>query len=106
HPDQLFVNDDGKVMDVPSLASEIFWDNCAKISVAQIKYCESRPWAKRIVGYANFLRVEGTHEPLISHFLYDHSPVMTARWREYLRSKYKTVDALRAAHGDDKLTFE
>src|SRR5262249_29258215 len=88
------------------LASDRFWNDCARHTSAVIRYCESRPWADRIIGYANFLRVEGTHEPLIDHWLYDHGPRMTARWQAYLRTKYQTEEKLRGAYGDASLSFD
>ena len=106
HPDDLVVTDDGKQLPVPSLASESYWDAAARYAAAAIHYSESRPWAGRIVGYANFLRMEGTHEPMLHYALFDHSPAMTARWRRHLRETYGTVEKLRAAHGDAELTFE
>jgi hypothetical protein len=106
HPDELFVDEDGKQLPVPSLASTAYWDAAARYAAAAIQYAEGRPWADRIVGYADFMRMEGTHEPLISRSLFDHGPAMTARWREWLREKYGTVENLRAAHGDPALRFE
>ena len=106
HPDQLVVNDQGEVLQTPSLASDLYWDAAARYCQAVIEHCENQPWASRLIGYANFLRVEGSHEPLIFNWMFDHGPVMTARWRKFLQEKYRTVDALRAAHNDPKLTFD
>jgi hypothetical protein len=58
----------------------------------------------RVIGYANFHRTEGTHEPVMAGWLYDHSPVMTARWRAFLETKYGTIDKLQAAWNDKNLT--
>jgi hypothetical protein len=106
HLDQCFVTEDGQRLDVPSLASSLYNAKAAEYARAVIEHCESRPWANRIVGYANFERTEGTHEPLIQGWLFDHSPLMTARWRAYLKQKYGTVENLRAAWSDPALTFE
>jgi hypothetical protein len=106
HPEELFVDEDGKQLPVPSLASAAYWDAAARYATAAIEYSEGRPWAGRIVGYADFMRMEGTHEPLIARSLFDHGLAMTARWREWLREKYGTVEKLRAAHGDPALRFE
>jgi hypothetical protein len=38
--------------------------------------------------------------------MFDHSPVMLAKWRAFLRGKYGTVEALRAAHGAPEATFD
>jgi hypothetical protein len=106
HLDQCFVNEDGKRMDVPSLASSLYNAKVAEYSRAIVAHCESRPWASRIIGYANFERMEGTHEPIVHGWLFDHSPLMTSRWRAYLKQKYGAVENLRAAWSDPSLTFE
>lgn len=106
HPDDLFVNDNGEVLQVPSLASDLFSEMRGRVTRAWMGWCERRPWAHRIVGYWNGDRVEGTHEPLIHGWLFDHSPVMLAKWREFLRRKYGTGEALRAAHGSPSADFE
>jgi len=106
HEDQYFVNDDGQVLDTPSMASELFWDAAAREARCLIEYSETRPWSDRIIGYANFHRMEGTHDPLLDGWLFDHSAVMTQTWRNYLKDKYGTVEKLRAAYGAPDITFE
>jgi hypothetical protein len=106
HPEELFVDETGAVHQTPSLASAAYWEAAARFAAAVIEFCESRPWAHRIVGYADFLRMEGSHEPLVQRMLYDHGPAMTARWRAHLRQTYGTVERLREAHGDPDVTFE
>ena len=106
HPDQLVVTESGETLPHPSLASDAFWDACGRYAAAAIRYCEARPWAGHIVGYANFNRLEGTHEPMLHYALFDHGPAMTARWRQHLRTTYGTVEKLRQAYGDASLTFD
>jgi len=106
HQDQMVVNEKGETLQVPSLASDLYWDYASRLCRAVIEHCESRPWADRIIGYAQFHRVEGSHEPLMRYWLYDHSSHMTRRWRGYLKEKYQTVERLREAYGDPELTFE
>jgi len=106
HPDDVFVTEEGKTFEAASLASAAFADACERYCRALIQYCESRPWSNRIVGYANFTRLEGTHEPCNEHWLFDHSPVMRERWRRHLREKYGTVEKLRAAFRNQDITFE
>ena len=106
HPDDLVVTEDGKSLPAPSLASDAYWDAAARYAAAAIEYAEGRPWAHRIVGYANFLRMEGTHEPMLHYALFDHSPAMTTRWRRSLRDTYGTDEKLRAAYGDAELTLD
>ena len=106
NPDHLVVTDEGKTLDVPSLASQKYWDDSTRESQAVIEFCESRPWSKRVIGYANFLRMEGSHESVVLYAMFDHSPVMTQRWRTFLRAKYKSDDALQKAYANAKLTLD
>jgi hypothetical protein len=88
-----------------SLADDQFWENVYEFTANIIRYCESRPWSDRVLGYADFMVTEGSHMPLAEKWLFDHSPHMLHKWREYLKEKYQTVEALRAAHGDPDITF-
>jgi hypothetical protein len=105
HPDQLFVDEEGRVHDVPSLASAAWWKISGEAGAAAIRYCENRPWADRIIGYWFGLDSEGTPPWLFAGKLFDHSPVMTSRWREWLREKYGSVENLRTAYADETLAF-
>jgi len=106
HQDQRFVNEDGQAMDAPSLASDRYWDDLARAAKATIEYVESQPWSDRVLGYWVGMFGEGTYAPLYSYHLFDHGPMMTAKWRAFLKAKYKTVEALRQAYADPALTFE
>ena len=48
---------------------------------AVIRHAQNHEWADKIIGYANFLRMEGTHEPILTGDLFDHSAPMLERWR-------------------------
>jgi len=89
----------------PSLASDLFWEAMARVSTTIVQYCESRPWADRLMEYANFHVTEGTHMPVDLGWLYDHNPVMVTRWRTFLQAKYRIEEALQKAYGDEALTF-
>ena len=106
NPDELFVNDEGQRLDTPSLASNLYAEMRGRETAAWIGWCEGRPWAHRIIGYWNGDRVEGSHQPVIDGWLFDHSPVMLAKWRGFLRQKYGTVEALRTAHANPAADFE
>jgi hypothetical protein len=107
HKDQLFVTEDGQPLaNAPSLASERYWTDLARAAKATITYVEAQPWANRVLGYWSGMFGEGTYWPLYQYYLYDHSPLMTAKWRAFLRERYGTVAALRAAYQDPALTFE
>lgn len=105
HQDQMFVTENGETLQCPSMASDLYWDAVVKYCIALIHCYEHRPWADRIIGYANFHRTEGTYDAAISGWVFDHSPLMTARWRAFLQAKYGTEERLRAAWHDNSLTF-
>ena len=79
----------------PSLASDLFREAMARVSTTIVQYCESRPWADRLMGYTNFHVTEGTHMPVDLGWLYDHNPVMVTRWCTFLQAKYHTEEALQ-----------
>ncbi|HEY3416734.1 MAG TPA: hypothetical protein VGM23_07605, partial [Armatimonadota bacterium] len=106
HPDQLFVDEDGERIDIPSMASDLYWDTFAEAVKTQVEYCESRDWGHRIIGYWFGMEGEGTWPALFTERLFDHGPVMLARWRQWLRGQYATEAALQAAYGDPSLTFD
>ncbi len=106
HPQEAFVTETGVPLAHASLASDLFFDTAARFTAALVRFCESRPWACRVIGYANFHVCEGTHPPVMAGWLYDHGPPMTRRWRDFLRAKYGTEEQLRDAYGDPSLTFE
>jgi hypothetical protein len=105
NPDELVLTETGKRLAVPSLASEVFWGTTADAAKALIRWHESQPYAKRIIAYADFWRIEGTHESTIMGWLSDCSPVMTAAWRAYLQKTYGDDAKLQAAWGDPKATI-
>jgi hypothetical protein len=106
HPDQLAVSEEGERLPCPSLASGLYWDCAARFGPAVVRYSESRPWGARIIGYWYGLRHEGSHEPLFRHLLFDHSELMIARWRAFLKTKYGTVERLRGVWRGKEATFE
>lgn len=106
HANEYFITDENAVHDTPSLASDAFWDAASKFSAAVVGYVESSPWAEHVVGYGNYHHTEGVHMPVADGWLFDHNPLMTQKLREFLRKKYGTLEALRAAYGDPLLTFD
>jgi hypothetical protein len=80
HPDQQVVTETGEALPVPSLASDLYWRQAARYAAAVVAHCETRAWMSRIIGYAHFGRMEGTHEPLCQHSLFDHSAPMRRRF--------------------------
>jgi len=106
HPEQYFLTEEDTRGPSPSLASDLYWETATRFLTCVIRYCESRPWSDRIIGYVNLMPCEGCLVSAIEGWLFDHNPKMVARWRAFLREKYGTVQRLRAAHNDPSLTFE
>ena len=106
HQDLMFINDDGQAMGIPSLASDLYWDCLARVAGAEATYIEAQPWGNRVLGYWCGMFGEGTYAPLAAYYLYDHSLPMQTKWRAFLKEKYPTVAALRAAYRDPLLTFD
>lgn len=103
-----FMTEDGDFPKFPtaSLAADEYWKNVYTYTENIVKYCESRPWADRLLGYADFMVTEGSHMPVAEKWLFDHSPCMLEKWRSFLKQKYGTVEALRIAHNDPSITFD
>jgi hypothetical protein len=106
HPQEFFLNENGKASDTPSLASDTFWRAATAYCAAIVGFVESRPWADRVIGYGNFHLAEGCHIPVAEGWLYDRNPLMVQKWREFLKEKYSTIQNLRASYRDSTLTFE
>ena len=86
---------------LPSMASPA-WRNDMKMVVEKfIDHVQQSDYADRIVGYqvCGQKTEEWYHWSMNCDELGDYSPAMTAAWRAWLRDKYKTDGALRAAWG-------
>ncbi|MBN1290562.1 MAG: hypothetical protein JXB48_01895, partial [Candidatus Latescibacteria bacterium] len=106
HPDEYFITDEGTVHDTPSLASDSYWNAASKFSAAVVRYVESTPWVSHVIAYANFHHTEGCHMPVGDGWLFDHNPIMTVKFRNYLKMKYGSVKQLQSAYCDSLITFE
>ena len=106
HPAEFFIDEDGRVHDTPSKASDLFWEKASDFCTALTGFVESRPWADRVIGYMNIHLAEGVHIPVAEGFFYDHNPLMVQVWRNFLNNKYGTVEKLRTAYGDSTVTFD
>ncbi|MHB9028403.1 MAG: hypothetical protein ACYC9O_06510, partial [Candidatus Latescibacterota bacterium] len=106
HPNEFTITEEGKVQDTPSLASDLFWEHAAEFGAALVRYCEAQPWGNRVIGYNTHYLEEGAHLPVADGWMFDHNPLMTQKYRDFLRKKYGTAQKLRAAWNDTTLTFE
>ena len=106
HPNEYCINEEGEAQGTPSMASDAFWEKAAGFGAALVEYCEAQPWGDRVIGYNTHYLEEGVHIPVADCWLFDHNPLMGARYRDFLREKYETEENLRAAHSDPGLTFD
>lgn len=90
----------------PSAASEKFRSYFCNQLKELAKYIKSQPWANRVIGFRiNY----GTFCEWHSFGMYnapDTSPLMTKKFRSYLKDKYKTETTLKNVWNDQKITFD
>jgi hypothetical protein len=106
HRGEMQLSSTGQQMDQISLASEIGWEHFVRYLKHCIAWCESRPWADRIVGYMYFAHGEGLTGLACNGFTFDVSEAMQRAFRQHVRAKYATDDALRKAWNDPAITLD
>jgi len=106
HPNELCKTEDGTVLPHPSQASALYYKDQGRCLKAEIEYCESRSWGAHIIGYWTGMRGEGTHDFLVEGNLYDHSPVMVERWRQFIKDKYRADEKIQQAWNDTSVNLE
>ncbi len=105
HPDHLQASET-KRLRYTSYASRLAAEGRAEMARRIVKYCESRPWGKRVLGYFPFGQDEGTHNLNLEEAMFDQAPVMQQEFRKFLKKKYATVLKLRQVWGSKDVTFE
>jgi hypothetical protein len=105
-PDELLLDSYGKRFDEPSLASDKYMEQAAAYIANVVRFCERQPWADRIIGYVAYPLGEGTTVLTCEGSLFDHSPVMVRRFRQFLRERYGSNDALRTAWHKPEASLE
>ncbi|MCD6352033.1 MAG: beta-galactosidase, partial [Armatimonadetes bacterium] len=118
HPDDIVLMDpgDGKYVPfmhsgnkpAPSWASEQWRKDTVEGLRRLIAHVEASPFADRCIGYH---LASGTTEEWMmwganENQWVDYSPANQARFRQWLRTRYGDVEALRRAWGDPQVTFE
>jgi hypothetical protein len=106
HPGEMQLSSTGQRMDQLSLAATIGWDHFHRYLRNCVAWCESRPWADRIVGYMYFAYGEGLTGLACSGFTFDVSEAMQRAFRDYVRAKYPSEAALREAWKAPAATFD
>ena len=109
HPDECVKMNNGTVSK-ESFASALWREETGKILVRIVDYLMTQPYANNIVGFKvtggttyewQWWGINGTQTAIG-----DFSSVGLTAFRAWLRERYATVDALRAAWNDDTVTFD
>lgn len=118
HPDDVVLLDDGSGKHIPfitpgdkpapSWASEAWREATIEGLRRLIEHVESSPYADRCIGYH---LTSGTTEEWMmwganENEWVDYSPVNVAKFRSWLKEKYRSLSALRNAWSDPDVTFE
>lgn len=91
-----------------SMASEQWLRDTGEAWRALIEHIEAQPWGKRVAGYhpGYGISAEWHYFGSWRDQYPDTGAAMTARFREWLRGKYATDEALQRAWADPDVTFE
>ena len=109
HPDECVKMNNGTVSK-ESFASALWREETGKILVRIVDYLMTQPYANNIVGFKvtggttyewQWWGINGTQTAIG-----DFSSVGLTAFRAWLRERYATVDALRAAWNDGSVTFD
>ena len=123
-PDEISMRDDGSPAGMfgapchPSFASEKYRELSHQAMIAFLDHFESK-FGDHIVGYQvgngfggewltfnSFWEIRPGGKPPTKFGVEDYSPPAKAAFRRWLKRKYGTVEELRRAWGDQKVTFE
>ena len=106
HPGEMQLSSTGVQLRQLSLASEFGWADYTRYLEHVIRFCETQPWADRIVGYMIFPYGEGLTGLATEGYSFDASPVMQQAFRQWVREQYPDEAALRAAWQDPAVTLD
>jgi hypothetical protein len=105
YPDEMQTDETGRRYRWPTLASERYLAELAIFIGRMVRYCESKPWGDRILGYLCLPYGEGCLPLNIAGKMFDCSPANAASFRAWLTARYGSDAALRAAWADDAVTL-
>ena len=108
HPDELELFSDGNKGTYASWASKLWLQEACQALSEFIEYCRQADYAHHILGYHVCVGSSGEwcYTGSMSDDILDYSSPMQARFREWLREKYGTEDALREAWKDENVAFD
>lgn len=100
YSDEMQLSSTGVRMNQISPASAHGLDAFKRYVADVVRYCESRDWTERIVGYMYFPHGEGLTELATNGYVFDQSPAMQEAFRDFTRERYANAAAVSAAWGE------
>jgi hypothetical protein len=113
YPDEAVVFDAGRKLNKPSLASEKWRKVAGEMLSKTIQHINNGPYADKIIGYfvregeeGQWMHYWGGSDLSKENILSDYSKPMREYFRIWLKNKYLSIDNLRKAWKNNKVTFE
>lgn len=100
HPGDMQTDEDGKTFREASWASERLQADLRRFIQTLVRYCESRPWGERVIGYLGCPYGEGIMPLNIAGKMFDCSAANETAFRDWVKAKYRSAAALRKAWCD------
>ena len=110
HPDQIMRTETGGVSpdnNLPSLASDVFFNDCKEQLSLFIRYIQNSPYKDRFMGYhiAYLSGGEWFYGDANVHY-YDYSEVNRQKFVQWAQAKYGTINALNSAWNKSYANFD
>ena len=108
HPDHMQTDEKNEIVNKgdASLSSDLYVQDVCAFLKRTVDFCESQPWADRLVGYFDAGPGEGHAWLAVTGNMFDCSPVNQKAFNAWVRNKYSTDAELQSAWRDTKVTLE
>lgn len=113
YPQELCTLDNMRTLSYPSHASEVWKKISGEMLKSLIDHINHSPFADRVIGYfilsgeeGQWFHHWGDTDITKAGSISDYSPAMLKFFRNYLKNKYKTIDALQKAWNSPNVTFD
>ena len=105
YPGDVMTDETGKRYREATWASKRYLRDLSIYARRVVEFCESRPWADRILGYMALPFGEGCTILTISGNYFDISAANETAFKAFIRKRYKTLEHLRREWNDRTLTW-
>lgn len=116
NPGEVILHGDGTRATAHHSPASLKWRiDAVEVTRRLVEYAESKPWGKNVIAYTfadgggGEFHQYGKKMGMVEReqgFTGDFSPAATTSFRQWLREKYRTEDALRQAWNDSAVDFE